>query len=234
MDYNPIIVPLDVPDRDAAMALVERLTASVGAFKIGKELFVNAGPAIVREVRATGADVFLDLKFHDIPNTVAGAVRAATRLDVQMLTIHSSGGRDMISAAENAAQEESRNSEQSLPLVLGVTVLTSMDTGDINEVGVDGDVTAQVKRLAKLASTSGLRGLVCSPMEIELLRAEISREVKLVTPGIRPASSDIQDQKRVMTPAQAVQAGADWLVIGRPITLADDPVSAAKAIVDSL
>jgi orotidine-5'-phosphate decarboxylase len=234
MDYNPIIVPLDVPTRDEALALTEKLAGSVGAFKIGKELFVSEGPSIVREIRATGANIFLDLKFHDIPNTVAGAVRAATRLDVQMVTIHTCGGTDMMVAAEIAAQQEATAQGQQPPLVLGVTVLTSMDAEDINEVGTNGEVAPQVKRLAKLAATSGLRGLVCSPLEIEMLRAVLPPEVKLVTPGIRPATSDTQDQKRVMTPAQAMTAGADWLVIGRPITQADDPAAAAQAILDSI
>lgn len=234
MDYNPIIVPLDVPTRDEALALTEKLAGSVGAFKIGKELFVSEGPSIVREIRAAGANIFLDLKFHDIPNTVAGAVRAATRLDVQMVTIHTCGGTDMMVAAEIAAQQEATAQGQQPPLVLGVTVLTSMDAEDINEVGTNGEVAPQVERLAKLAATSGLRGLVCSPLEIEMLRAVLPPEVKLVTPGIRPATSDTQDQKRVMTPAQAMTAGADWLVIGRPITQADDPAAAAQAILDSI
>jgi orotidine-5'-phosphate decarboxylase len=234
MDYNPIIVPLDVPTRDAALALTEKLAGSVGVFKIGKELFVSEGPSIVREIRATGADIFLDLKFHDIPNTVAGAVRAATRLGVQMVTIHTCGGTNMMVAAEVAAQQEATSLEQPTPLVLGVTVLTSMDAEDINEVGTAGEVAPQVERLATLAAASGLRGLVCSPLEIEMLRAVLPAEVKLVTPGIRPATSETQDQKRVMTPAQAMKAGADWLVIGRPITQANDPAAAAKAILDSI
>lgn len=234
MDYNPIIVPLDVPTRDEALKLTESLTGSVGAFKIGKELFVSEGPDIVREIRAAGASVFLDLKFHDIPNTVAHAVRASTRLDVQMLTIHTSGGRDMMAAAQSAAADEASGLGRDLPLMLGVTVLTSMDATDMNEVGVSGDVAGQVERLGKLAAAANLRGLVCSPLEIELLRGVLPREVKLVTPGIRPEWAQSQDQKRVMTPPQAMAAGADWLVIGRPITQAENPRDAAKSIVDSL
>lgn len=234
MTHNPIIAALDVSDADEALRLAGRLAGAVGAVKIGKELFVTAGPDIVRRVRATGAAVFLDLKFHDIPNTVAKAVAAATRLDVQMLTIHTSGGAEMMAAAEKAAQTTAANCGTEPPLVLGVTVLTSMDTADLAGVGIDAELAAQVERLAQLAAGAGLRGLVCSPLEITQLRSVLPREMKLVTPGIRPATSDTQDQKRVMTPADAIQAGADWLVIGRPITQADDPRAAAEAILESI
>jgi len=234
MTYNPIIAALDVSDADQAIRLAEQLADAVGAVKIGKELFVTAGPDIVRQIRATGAKVFLDLKFHDIPNTVAKAVAAATRLDVQMLTIHTSGGADMMAAAENAAQETAAECGAESPLVLGVTVLTSMDTADLAGIGIAAEPAEQVERLARLAADAGLRGLVCSPLEITRLREFLPREMKLVTPGIRPATSDTQDQKRVMTPADAIQAGADWLVIGRPITQAEDPRAAAAAIRDSL
>lgn len=232
MTYNPIIAALDVADADAALRLAEQLATSVGAVKIGKELFVTAGPDIVRRMRETGARVFLDLKFHDIPNTVAKAVAAATRLDVQMLTIHTSGGANMMAAAEQAARETAAEAEP--PLVLGVTVLTSMDTADLAGIGIAAEPATQVERLARLAAESGLRGLVCSPLEIERLREALPRTIKLVTPGIRPATSDTQDQKRVMTPADAIKAGADWLVIGRPITQAADPAAAAAAILDSM
>ncbi|MBL6766033.1 MAG: orotidine-5'-phosphate decarboxylase [Verrucomicrobiae bacterium] len=234
MVSNPIIAALDVSDADEALRLAERLAGAVGAVKIGKELFVTAGPDIVRRVRATGAAVFLDLKFHDIPNTVAKAVAAATRLDVQMLTIHTSGGADMMGAAEKAAQDAAAESGLEAPLVLGVTVLTSMDAEDLAGVGVHAEPAAQVERLARLAADSGLRGLVCSPLEIVRLREVLPRDVRLVTPGIRPADSSTQDQKRVMTPADAIRAGADWLVIGRPITQAADPRAAAEAILASL
>ncbi|MDP6034665.1 MAG: orotidine-5'-phosphate decarboxylase [Verrucomicrobiota bacterium] len=226
---NPIIVALDVPDAEAALNLARQLAPAVGAFKIGKELFVSAGPDVVRAIRDEGGAVFLDLKFHDIPNTVARAVAAAARLDVAMLTIHASGGRDMMVAAEAAAQEMDNP-----PLVLGVTVLTSMDSNDLSEIGLAEDPAAQVERLAQLAAEAGLRGLVCSPREISTLRKVLPREVQLVTPGIRPKGSDADDQKRTLTPAEAITAGADWLVIGRPITAADDPRAAATEILDSL
>ena len=226
---NPIIAALDVPDAEAALNLARQLAPAVGAFKIGKELFVGAGPDIVRAIRDEGGAVFLDLKFHDIPNTVARAVAAAARLDVAMLTIHTSGGRDMMVAAEAAAQEMDNP-----PLVLGVTVLTSMDGNDLSEIGLAEDPAAQVNRLAQLAAEAGLRGLVCSPREISTLRKVLPREVQLVTPGIRPKGSDADDQKRTLTPAEAIAAGADWLVIGRPITAAKDPRAAATEILESL
>ena len=226
---NPIIVALDVPDAEAALNLARQLAPTVGAFKIGKELFVGAGPDIVRAIRDEGGAVFLDLKFHDIPNTVARAVATAAQLDVAMLTIHTSGGRAMMAAAEAAAQEMDNT-----PLVLGVTVLTSMDGNDLQEIGVTEDPAAQVERLAKLATESGLRGLVCSPCEISTLRKVLPRELQLVTPGIRPRGSDADDQKRTLTPAEAIAAGADWLVIGRPITAADDPRVAAETILADL
>ena len=226
---NPIIAALDVPDAEAALNLARQLAPAVGAFKIGKELFVGAGPDIVRAIRDEGGAVFLDLKFHDIPNTVARAVATAAQLDVAMLTIHTSGGRAMMAAAEAAAQEMDNT-----PLVLGVTVLTSMDGNDLNEIGITEDPAAQVERLAKLATEAGLRGLVCSPCEISTLRKVLPRELQLVTPGIRPRGSDADDQKRTLTPAEAIAAGADWLVIGRPITAADDPRVAAETILADL
>ena len=226
---NPIIAALDVPDAEAALNLARQLAPVVGAFKIGKELFVSAGPDIVRAIRNEGGAVFLDLKFHDIPNTVARAVAAAAQLDVAMLTIHTSGGRDMMVAAEAAAQETDNP-----PLVLGVTVLTSMDGSDLHEIGLAENPAAQVERLAQLATEAGLRGLVCSPREISSLRKVLPQEVQLVTPGIRPKGSNADDQKRTLTPAEAITAGADWLVIGRPITAADDPRAAAEAVLAEL
>lgn len=234
MAHNPIIVALDVPTRDEAIELAESLAGVVGAFKIGKELFVSLGPDIVRDIRGMGASVFLDLKFHDIPNTVAKAVAAATRLDVQMLTIHCSGSGTMMAKAEQAAKDTARECGTAAPLVLGVTVLTSMDKDDLVQIGIAADPAEQVERLAKLAADSGLRGLVCSPLEIEGLRAILPDHVQLVCPGIRPADMEAQDQKRVMTPKDAMSAGASWLVIGRPITQAEEPRAAAEQILDSL
>lgn len=231
---NPIIVALDVPHPDAALQLARRLAPVVGAFKVGKELFVSAGPDIVRRIREAGGSVFLDLKFHDIPNTVAKAVEAAVRLDVQMLTIHTSGGLAMMQAAQRAAEEAALRTGKTQPLVLGVTVLTSLNTNDLVEVGVPHDVGAQVERLAGLAARAGLGGLVCSPLEIMRLRQFLPAAMQLVTPGIRPADSPADDQKRTLTPAEALAAGASWLVIGRPICAAPDPRAAAEKILSSL
>ncbi len=227
---NPIIAALDVPEVETALQLVAELAPVVGAFKIGSELFTSAGPDIVRRIRGTGASVFLDLKFHDIPNTVAKAVAAATRLDVQMLTIHTSGGLEMMRAAEESAQQTAKQSGRNAPLVLGVTVLTSMDTNNINEVGVGGSVGHQVERLASLAVKAGLRGLVCSPLEIAGLRQLLPASVQLITPGIRTGAEKADDQKRTLTPAEAMAAGANWLVIGRPIYAARNPRGAVETI----
>ena len=231
---NPIIVALDVPSAEQALKLAELVAPAVGAFKIGKELFVSAGPDIVRRVRATGAAVFLDLKFHDIPNTVAKAVAAATRLDVQMLTIHTSGGGEMMSAAEKSGQDTAKSLGLAAPLVLGVTVLTSSDANTLAEIGCQANVGQQVERLATLAVKSGLRGLVCSPLEIADLRQFLPPEIQLVTPGIRTGAEKADDQKRTLTPREAIQAGASWLVIGRPIYAAENPRLAAEKILESL
>ncbi len=234
MTQNPIIAALDVPTVEQALKLAQQLAPAVGAFKIGKELFTSAGPDIVRRVRDTGASVFLDLKFHDIPNTVAKAIAAAVRLDVQMLTIHASGGSEMMRAAEQAAQQTAAQLGHTAPLVLGVTVLTSQDSNTLAELGGETDVAKQVERLALLAAKSGLRGLVCSPLEIAALRRILPPEIQLVTPGIRTGAEIADDQKRTLTPREAIQAGASWLVIGRPITAAADPRAAAESILNSL
>ncbi len=231
---NPIIAALDVPTAAAALDLARKIAPAVGAFKIGSELFSAAGPEIVRQVRSTGASVFLDLKFHDIPNTVAKAVANAIRLDVQMLTIHTCGGTEMMRAAEQSAQQAAIQSGQSLPLVLGVTVLTSMDPQGLSEIGVASDVGRQVERLASLAVQAGLRGLVCSPLEIAALRQILPETIQLVTPGIRTGAEKSDDQKRTLTPREAIQAGANWIVVGRPIYAAPDPRVAAESILASL
>ena len=234
MTQNPIIAALDVPTVEQALKLAHQIAPAVGAFKIGKELFTSAGPDIVRRVRDTGANVFLDLKFHDIPNTVAKAVAAAVRLHVQMLTIHASGGSEMMRAAEQAAQQTAAQLNRPAPLVLGVTVLTSHDSATLAELGCESDVAKQVERLATLASKSGLRGLVCSPLEIVALRKILPPTMQLVTPGIRTGTEKSDDQKRTLTPRDAMQAGASWLVIGRPIYAAADPRAAAESILNSL
>jgi orotidine-5'-phosphate decarboxylase len=230
---NPIIVAMDV-SAERATKLVEELALVVGAFKIGSTLFTSAGPDFVRKVRATGASVFLDLKFHDIPNTVAGAVASATALDVQMITIHTCGGAEMMKAAENAAQKTARELNRPAPLILGVTVLTSMDDRSLHEVGVPVSAEEQVLHLARLAVNSGLRGLVCSPLEVTKLRSMIPKNVQLVTPGIRLGDEKADDQKRTLSPKDAIAAGANWLVIGRPIYGAAKPREAAEKILQTL
>ena len=231
---NPIIAALDVPTAEQALKLAEQLAPAVGAFKIGSELFTSAGPDIVRRVRTTGAAVFLDLKFHDIPNTVAKAVANAVRLDVQMLTIHTSGGAEMMRAAEESAQKTAAQAGLNAPLVLGVTVLTSSDAHSLVEIGCEPNPGKQVERLASLAVKAGLRGLVCSPLEIADLRLILPAGIQLVTPGIRTGTEKADDQKRTLTPREAMQAGASWLVIGRPIYAASDPRAAAERILETL
>lgn len=232
--HNPIIVALDVATADEAVALAEQLTPVVGAFKIGKELFTAAGPEMVKRMRGLGASIFLDLKFHDIPNTVARAVAAATRLDVQMLTVHTSGGSAMLRAAETSAQETARSLQRTPPLVLGVTVLTSMDANALAELGIPESLPNHVDRLAALASRAGLRGLVCSPLEIAALRRTQPASLQLVTPGIRLADAAADDQKRTLSPREAMDAGASWLVVGRPIYQAPNPRAAAEKILATL
>jgi len=242
---NPIIAALDVPNVEAALKLAGQISPAVGAFKIGGELFTAAGPDIVRRIRDTGAAVFLDLKFHDIPNTVAKAVTAAVRLDVQMLTVHTSGGLEMMRAAEASAQLAAKMNGRAAPLVLGVTVLTSSNSSTMAEIGCEPNVVAQVERLARLAVQAGLRGLVCSPLEIVALRKILPAQVQLVTPGIRTrlgeasgaawaGAEKADDQKRTLSPREAIQAGANWLVIGRPIYAAENPRAAAEKILESL
>ncbi|HTV75575.1 MAG TPA: orotidine-5'-phosphate decarboxylase, partial [Candidatus Baltobacteraceae bacterium] len=198
------------------------------------ELFTAAGPDIVKKIRATSASVFLDLKFHDIPNTVAKAVASAVQLDVQMLTVHTSGGLDMLKAAEQAAEEAAWKLGRTPPLVLGVTVLTSLNAGALREIGLDVNVEYQVRRLAMVAVKAGLRGLVCSPQEVAKLKQFLPPNMQLVTPGIRTGEEKADDQKRTLSPREAIQAGANWLVIGRPIYAAENPRAAAQKILESL
>jgi orotidine-5'-phosphate decarboxylase len=231
---NPIIAALDVPDAETALKLANEIAPAVGAFKIGSELFTAAGPDIVKKIRERGALVFLDLKFHDIPNTVAKAVVAAVRLDVQMLTVHTSGGFEMLKIAEQSAQDAAWKLGRTPPLVLGVTVLTSLDSGALREIGSDANLEFQVRRLATLATKAGLRGLVCSPLEISALRKILPASTQLVTPGIRMGEEEADDQIRTLTPREAIAAGANWLVIGRPIHAAENPRAAAEKILSSL
>ena len=225
-EINPrerIIVALDLPTSDEALALVRQLSSHAGLFKIGLQLYTAAGPEIVRAVRDLGGRVFLDLKLHDIPNTVGRAVESACSLGVEMLTLHLSGGRAMIEAAVGAAAPEM--------LLLGVTVLTSANDATLREIGVVSAMEEQVLRLAQLGVESGIQGFVASPHELAPLRTAHGAKIKIVTPGIRPAGSPAGDQKRTMTPAEALKAGADFLVIGRPITAAPDPRAALEQIV---
>jgi len=231
---NPIIAALDVPTAEQALKLAQQIAPVVGAFKIGSELFTAAGPDIVKKIRALGAAVFLDLKFHDIPNTVAKSVASAMRLNVQMLTVHTSGGLEMMRAAEESAQQTANQAGLNTPLILGVTVLTSSDSRTLAEIGCDQNIGAQVERLATLAAKAGLRGLVCSPLEIADLRQFLLSHIQLVTPGIRTGAEKSDDQKRTLTPREAIQAGANWLVIGRPIYAAENPRTAAEKILESI
>jgi orotidine-5'-phosphate decarboxylase len=220
-----LIVALDVPNAAEAQKLVRAIGDSACIYKIGKQLFTSEGPSLVRDLVSSGRKVFLDLKYHDIPNTVASAVRSAAELNVAMITVHASGGSKMLrAAAEAAAQSPAK------PLMLAVTVLTSMADEDLHEIGIAGLAQDQVLKLAKLAEQSGIGGLVASPSELKALRKAIGQELKIVTPGVRPAGSDRGDQARVASPADAIANGADYIVVGRPITAAADPVTAAAAI----
>jgi len=223
-----LIVALDAPNAAAARQLATAVGPSADVYKIGKQLFTAEGPALVRELTSAGHKVFLDLKYHDIPNTVAAAVTEAARLGVAMLTVHASGGRRMLKAAVEAAQ-----ASESKPLILAVTVLTSLSQDELNEVGVPGSCEEQVLRLARIAVESGC-GIVCSALESSLLRKELGEGFEIVTPGIRPAGAEIGDQTRVVTPAQALRNGATRIVVGRPITAAKDPSAAARSIVEEL
>src|SRR5690349_22986522 len=229
-----LIVALDVPDRNAAMRLVERLSGTVGMFKIGSQLFTAEGPQLVRDLIASGERVFLDLKFHDIPNTVSGAVESAAKLGVSILNVHTLGGSEMMRAAAHAVGDRGLL-WITRPAVLGVTVLTSMDKADLADVGIASDLRAEVVRLATLARDSGLDGIVASPHEIRLIRECITAEGFIIlTPGIRPAWSAQGDQKRIATPADALRDGADYIVIGRAITDSAEPRAAAQRILEEI
>jgi orotidine-5'-phosphate decarboxylase len=231
MNMNRILVALDVDSTVQARALANDLRAVVAGFKIGKQLFTSQGPAIVEELVARGDRIFLDLKFHDIPNTVAGAVRAATRMGVWMLNVHASGGSVMMRAAKAAANEEAQRSSRPPPLVVAVTVLTSLDERMLGEIGVSGQIANQVERLALLAKDADLEGVVASPREIALIRRACGANFTIVTPGIRGTDDIKGDQSRTMSAAEAVAAGASFLVVGRPITAAPNPRLAAERLV---
>jgi orotidine-5'-phosphate decarboxylase len=229
VNHRRVIVALDYDSEAAALALVDRLDPHGCRLKVGKELFTIAGPRLVEALVARGFGVFLDLKFHDIPNTVEKACKAAAKLGVWMMNVHASGGEAMLRAAR-AAIDASANR----PLLIGVTVLTSLTDGDLHAIGLAGPTRTAVLRLAHLAHRCGLDGVVCSGEEAALLKSELGHAFKLVTPGIRPAGADHADQARVLTPERALQLGADYLVVGRPITQAPDPVAALGTINDSI
>ncbi|HEY1077652.1 MAG TPA: orotidine-5'-phosphate decarboxylase [Fontimonas sp.] len=226
---TPIIVALDFPSQDAALALAQQLDPALCRVKVGKELFTRCGPAVVEALRARGFEVFLDLKFHDIPNTTAMAVKAAAELGVWMVNVHCSGGLRMMSTCRETLDKIGGPA----PLLIGVTVLTSMEQADLADLGLDIAPQEQVLRLAGLAARAGLDGLVCSAQEAQPLKAQYP-QLQLVTPGIRPAGSAQDDQRRILTPAQAMAAGSDYLVIGRPIAQAADPAQALAAVVAEL
>ncbi len=229
MTRSPIIVALDYPDAATAIAMARRLSPELCRVKVGKELFTAAGPALLEQLTSLGYQVFLDLKFHDIPNTVAGAVRAAANLGVWMVNVHASGGERMMLAARDSLAGIS-----GAPLLIAVTVLTSMTAADLSQVGVGVEPRLQVAQLARLSRDSGMDGVVCSARECDMLRAQLGTGFLLVTPGIRPADADSDDQRRVVSPAQAVTSGSNYLVIGRPITRSDDPAKSLAAIITQL
>jgi orotidine-5'-phosphate decarboxylase len=225
---NRLAIALDFPDAKQALALVDTLGDTCQWFKVGMELYYAAGNALIAELRSRGFDVFLDLKLHDIPNTVAGAVRSATQAGASLLTVHASGGPAMLAAAAEAA------SAPGAPKLIAVTVLTSMDASELAATGVAGSPAEQVLRLAKLAQAAGIDGMVCSAEEVATLRTEMGPQTILVVPGIRPTGAATEDQRRIATPATAIAQGASMLVIGRPITRATDPGAAARAILEEI
>ena len=233
--HNPVFCALDTSEVGVATNLAAKLADTVGGVKLGLQFFNAHGPKGVMEVqKASGLPLFLDLKFHDIPNTVAGAVRSVVPLKPYIINVHAAGGRAMMEAAAKAATDASYEVVGSRPLVIAVTILTSMDQADLGATGVNGAVLDQVRRLAALAQASGLDGVVCSPQEASVLRSDLGSDFLLVTPGVRPLWSGADDQKRIMTPAEAMAAGASYLVVGRPITGAENPADAAARIASEL
>ena len=229
LNRDRLIVALDVSSAAQAREIVQSIGESASTYKVGKQLFTAEGPQIVRDLVASGRKVFLDLKFHDIPNTVAGAVGEAAKLGVTMLTVHASGGSKMLKAAAEAAAQSA-----SKPMVLAVTVLTSLSDADLSELGVAGSVATQVLRLGAIARNAGCGGLVASALEARELRLELGNDFAIVTPGVRPAGTAVGDQARVLTPAEAIAAGATYLVVGRPILAAPDQSDAAGRIVQEI
>jgi orotidine-5'-phosphate decarboxylase len=226
-----LVVALDVDSLNQLRSLVRRLAPEVGMFKVGKQLFTHAGPQAVRLIQELGGEIFLDLKFHDIPNTVAKAAIEATRLGVKMFNVHASGSLEMMRATVKEVRRVCRQERRRRPIMLAVTVLTSLNDDDLKRVGIDGEVADQVVRLASLTKEAGMDGVVASPHEVADIRKACGRRFVIVTPGIRPFDSNRNDQQRVMTPADAIRAGVDYIVVGRPILEAKDPLYAAQQIV---
>jgi orotidine-5'-phosphate decarboxylase len=234
-EKNRLIVALDVETASEARRLVSALSGVVGMFKVGSQLFTAAGPALVREIVNSGERVFLDLKFHDIPNTVAAAGIEATRLGVSIFNLHAAGGSEMMRRTANAVAECAASEGHTRPLIIAVTVLTSADAGTLAEVGSGLDPKVLVPRLALLAEASGMDGVVASPREVGIVRSAVKKpDFIVVTPGVRPTGSSLFDQKRVMTPREAILAGADYIVVGRPILDAPDPAQAAQQVINEL
>lgn len=231
---NPIICALDTTDIDKSNALINVIRKNIGAIKLGLEFFTANGASGVSKLAYHNIPVFLDLKFHDIPNTVANAIKATAGINTFMMTVHTSGGRAMLQAAIDASMEVAYLTGKERPLIIGVTVLTSLDQADLNMIGIKDNLNDQVARLADLAQSCRMDGVVCSPYEITALRKQCGSDFTLVVPGIRPHGSKPDDQKRMLTPLEALGKGADYLVIGRPITQSLNPAEAAKAIYDSL
>ncbi|WP_312117730.1 orotidine-5'-phosphate decarboxylase [Kosakonia cowanii] len=227
---SPVVVALDYANRDNALAFVDRIDPRDCRLKVGKEMFTLFGPQFVRELQQRGFDIFLDLKFHDIPNTAAHAVKAAADLGVWMVNVHASGGARMMTAAKEALLPFGADA----PLLIAVTVLTSMEASDLQDIGITATPAEHAERLARLTQQCGLDGVVCSAQEAVRFKSELGHAFKLVTPGIRPQGSDAGDQRRIMTPEQALQAGVDYMVIGRPVTQSADPAQTLKAINASL
>ncbi len=232
---DKVFVALDVDTAQRALELVESLSECTRMFKVGSQLFTAAGPEIVRQINASGARVFLDLKFHDIPSTVAAAAAAATRLGVFMFNVHAAGGREMMRRAAESASRIAQAMGSERPLILGVTMLTSTDANTMAEIGIARTMEQQVTNLAAITAAAGLDGVVTSPQEAKLIHSAVQRpNFLVVTPGVRPADASMDDQKRVMTPTGAIRAGADYIVVGRPITAAEDPLAAAQKIVEEV
>lgn len=229
INMSPLIIALDFADAESALTLAKQLDPTLCRVKVGKELFTRSGPILIEQLVNLGFEVFLDLKYHDIPNTVAGACLAAADLGVWMINVHALGSRNMLLAAREALEKRSQR-----PLLIAVTILTSLERNDLYAVGLHGYVEENVLRLARLSEACGLDGVVCSPHEIATIRNAIEGDFKLVTPGIRPVNSVLDDQKRFMTPAQAINLGTDYLVIGRPITAAPDPLQALMDIINEI